>query len=1102
MRAAMRIDGVRPVWRWTLGLAIALVSVLASSAVASAGVAWRVDALANTTVAAGGQLTYLLQITNVGDTDASFFEGESLQVQLAPGVTVAPGGFTGWPFLGFGVCSPSDTLDGLNAFSCGLFAELPRRTGAPPNNPGNQQILLTVDVPSDVSGVLTSRFTVTDPNAPGPASTAANTTVTSASPQFGVATMDGQVASDPAGDALTQAGGHPYSASVSLDFNTETNPNPFIGPLWPIDPVKDVAVDLPAGFAGFPPAAATCTAPELIGPTTGVAPTPECPPASQVGTTLVRINGLGEANVFGPVPVYNMVAPPNVPAQFGFNVAGSVVTLRARVRPDANYALAIDAIDVPEGLPIASTTVTLWGVPADSSHDNERACAGQREPFELGSGGPTCSSGAPQVAFVRNPTSCDPPTPGADGLTTTAHVDSWIDPGAFDANGAPVAGDSRWKTASFVSHLPPAYPNPSSEWGAHQLPTGCDKVPFDPTLTAAPQGSARADTPTGFAFDLSLPQSDDPTAVGEGDLKKAVVTLPAGVRVSPSSAGGLGGCSPDQIGLGLNSDPACPDSSKIGTLSITTPLLEKPITDGSIYLATPHQNPFGSLIAIYLVAKGPGVVLKIPGEAEADPVTGQLTATFDNNPQLPFSNLHLEFKSGPRAPLVTPKQCGTYTTHAELTSWSGKTVSSDSSFTVNAGPNGGPCAPDGFSPSLHAGTANPIAGHDSAFNLRLTRSDEDQELASLAVNLPGGLLGRIANAVLCPGGAAAAGTCTDASKVGDVTVGAGAGTNPFYITTGRAYITGPYKGAPFGLSIVVPAVAGPFDLGNVVVRSALFIDRNTAAVTVASDPLPTILQGIPLDVRDVRVMIDRPHFIVNPTSCAPKRISSTVGSTQGAIAHPTVRFQAIECANLGLAPKLSMTVGARHHTQAGVSTPVSTTLRMPKGDTNLRSVSVTLPGTLNALLPVVNRACKLSEFRAGHCGNRAKVGTAVAVTPLLRDPLRGSVYFVKNPARILPDLMVALRGQVALDVTAKVHIPGGKRLATQFDTIPDAPITKFTLRIVSGKNGPVGIATNLCSAKGRSATASVGYRGQNGKIVQTSTRLRIVGCPRAVKRAR
>jgi hypothetical protein len=1067
------------------------------SAASFADVAWRVDALTDTTVVAGGQVKYLLQVMNVGTTASSFFGGATLNVALAPGLTVAPGGFVGWPFLGFGICSPADPPDGLNTFTCTLFGNVaPHRTVEV-----SPQLTLTADVPADASGVLTSHFAFGGGEAPT-VSTAASTTVSANSPEFGVAAFDGQVASDAAGGPFTQAGGHPYSASTSIDFNTVTNTNPFIGPLWPVEATKDVSVDLPSGLIGNPTAAAQCAPSQLGGPGVlgGVTPRPLCPSASQVGTTLVRINVLGGLNVFGPVPVYNMVAPPNVPARFGFNIAGTVVTFSARVRSErGGYAVSIDSKNISQAIPIASTTVTLWGVPADSSHDNERGCPGENEPFEGASPGPTCTGGA-RVAFLRNPTSCEAPADGQvdDGLVTTANIDSWANPGRRNPDNTPDLTDPSWKSRSFISHLPPAYPEPPTAWGAHQLPTDCDKVPFNPSFEGAPQSSAQAGQPAGFTFDLGLPQSDDPDAVGQSDLRKAVVTLPAGVRVSPSSASGLGACSPAQIGLGSNGDASCPDSSKIGTLRIETPLLDDPL-DGAVYLAAPHDNPFGSLLAIYLVAKGPGFTLKLAGKVQADPATGQLTATFDDQPQVPFDTLHLEFFGGPRAALVAPSQCGTYTTHAVMTSWSGKTVTRDASFGVSADGNGAPCPAAGFSPQLEAGTLNPVAGADSPFTLRLTRTDRDQEFSSLTVSTPTGLLGRIASTVPCPAGPADAGTCQEVSKIGTVTVGAGAGSNPFFITNGRAYITGPYKGARYGLSIVVPAVAGPFDLGNVIVRAAIFVDRQTAALKIVSNPLPTILEGIPLDVRDVRFAVDRPRFTINPTSCAEKRVAATVTSTAGAVAHPSDRFQAVECANLALAPKLQLTVGSKGHTRPGRSTPISTTLTQGKGQTNLRSVSVTLPGTLNALLPVINRACKLAEFQADKCGARARVGSAVAVTPLLRDPLRGSAYFVKNPARVLPDLMIALRGAVDLDLTGKVSIPGGKRLGTRFDTIPDAPISRFTLRLVAGRNSPLGIVTNLCSAKGRAATARVGFRGQNGAVRTVDQRVKVVGCP---KRAR
>jgi uncharacterized repeat protein (TIGR01451 family) len=1093
----MHVGRVSPCRRCLAIVAAVVGLACAAPAAAQAAPAWSISAVANTTALPGSTFTYYVNAVNIGTDDADGVTPINLDVTLPAGITAVS---VSGRAPGFGLLPPCTAGDGVSPLAgastirCTNTFPIPALSGSM-----RPAILVAVDPGATIPTTLTAHFDVSGGGAAADASTAAPVRIDNP-PPFGIAAFDNQVASDPAGDALTQAGGHPYSITTAIDINSVANPAPIIGDLWPAEPLKDAIVDLPPGLVGSTAGVDQCTAAQLAH-SEGIAAEPLCPATSQVGTTLLRLNGFGSfPNVFGPIPVFNMAPPPGVPAQFGFSVFGSVVTLTARLRSATDYGLSVDGDDISEGLAIAGTTVTFWGVPSDPSHDSQRACPGKIAPW---SEGPSCPSGAPPAAFLRNPTSCAPPagSPVNDGLATNVSIDSWDHPGARDANGAPAAGDPSWRTATSVTHAPPGYPEPPSSFGAHLLPTGCDKVPFDPTLSAEPSSAARAGSPTAFTVDLDLPQSSDPTTIGEADLKKAVVTLPAGMRVSPSSADGLGACSPAQIGLHSAADATCPESSKIGTLTLTTPLIDQQLT-GSIYLATPHENPFGSLLAIYLVARGSGVVVKLAGHVEADPSTGQLTTTFDDNPQLPFSNLHLEFNGGARAPLVAPPACGTYTTHAVLSSWSGATVASDSSFTIDANSDGSPCAPAGFSPGLSAGTANPVAGASSPFLLRLTRSDGDQELSSLTVDMPTGLLGRIANAVLCPDGAASAGACEDVSKVGSVTVGAGAGPDPFYITTGRAYITGPYKGAPYGLSIVVPAVAGPFDLGNVVVRTAIGLDRQTAQLHVVSDPLPTILQGIPLDIRDVRVAIDKPDFIVNPTSCAAKQVLATVGSTLGAVAHLSTHFQVTNCAALPLAPRFSLTVGARGHTRAGVSTPLTATLTQTPGQANLRSVSVTLPGTLNALLPVVNRACTLSAFEAGHCGSRARVGSAVAVTPLLRDPLRGSAYFVKNPARAIPDLMVALRGQVSLDLTGKVTIPGGTRLATHFDTIPDAAITKFSLRLVSGANGPVGIVTNLCSAKSRAATAAVAIRGQNGTLIKANQHLHLNGCPRARKARR
>jgi hypothetical protein len=1064
-------------------VALALLCLGLGASPAAAAPIWRLDALANTTAAPGSTFTYKLQLKDIGDVSSDGTEVD-LTATLPSGITAVSAG--GGAFT----CTAADgsPVSGASDVKCTSTTQYPRWATITP--------VITVAVDPSASGVLTAAFQVSGGGA-DPVSTVTPVRISATPPGFGAGAFDQQIVADPAGNAYSQAGGHPYAITTSIDFNTVTNPNPLIGPLWPVEPAKDAVVDLPPGLVGDPTVADTCTIGDLAN-SQAVNPRSLCSPTSQVGTAMIRTSNPPGLNlVFGPLPVYNLVTPANVPALFGFNMAGTVVTMNARLRSSGDYGLSVDARNIPEGLAIAGTTVTFWGTPSDTSHDAERACPGVPAPWQRG---PTCPGDASGRAFLRNPTSCAPAPGGpSDGLQTSLHLDSWFNPGSFRADGSPDPADPHWVDASVVSHAPPAYPYPSEDFGSRWLPTGCENVPFDAALSGGPSSvEVQPGEPSGFTFDLTIPQ-DDTSAISEGDLKKAVVTLPEGVRLSPASADGLGACTPDQIGLHAPSSAGCPDNAKIGSVTIDTPVLNQPLT-GSIFLAKPYDNPFGSLFAIYLVAEGSGVVIKVPGKVEANDRTGQLTATFDDAPQLPFSQLHLAFFGGPRASLVTPKTCGTYTTHSELTSWSGKTVPGDSTFTLSAGP----CGPTGFTPGFLAGMSNPIAGADSSFLLSLSRADGDQDLKSVTVDMPTGLTGRIANVVLCPSGEGDAGHCQAVSRIGNVTVGAGAGSNPFFITNGSAYLTGPYKGAPYGLSMVVPAIAGPFDLGTVVVRAAVFVDPDTARLRIVSDTLPTILKGIPLDLRAVRVTIDRPHFTVNPHSCDERHVLGTITSIAGAVAHVASRFQVTKCTTppLNKGSKLAIAYGARGHTRAGVSTPLTATLTQASDQVPLRSVAVSLPTTLNALLPVLNRACSLHEFHAGTCGAGARVGSAVAVTPLLRDPLRGSVYFVRNPKRVLPDLMVALRGQVAIDLTGKVAIGTGNRLGTKFDTIPDVPISKFSLRLVSGRNGPIGTVTNLCSARARRAKASVTFRGQNGRVMHVRERLHIVGCRRHHTRGR
>ena len=1056
-----------------------LLACATSGAMASA--VWRISSLANTTVAAGGVLEYHVVFRNVGDARAPATTGGDA------GNCVPGSPFPSDPAKCFVVRADfpvglrplaGDTHGGPRCTVQGASVLCPY-TGAPGEqleflgDGAARTIFFTARVDPGASGVITSSFEVSGGEAANVARTVEPTTVSETPPPFGVDSFDAQATADAAGNPSTQAGAHPFEATTAITFNTLSSPWSIAGLFYPVESTRDIVVDLPAGFIGDPSVVDQCSSDELA-TSDFVVMRARCPSTSQIGTVFVQLNNGGNGSVVGPVPLFNMIPPPSVPARFGFNIYGTVVTIDATVRTEGDYGVRATVRNVAE-LGIQGTVLTLWGVPSDPVHDADRACPGFQIPHDSGV---TCPSGAPRKAFLRNPTSCT--APGA-GLLTTVALDSWEHPGVF-------------AQASFRSHLPPGFPADPAEWGPEQGTEGCDSVPFDASLEGRPVAGARAGAPTGFAFDLSLTQTNDPATIATGDLKKAVVTLPEGVRVSPSSAGGLQACGPEQIALRSDVDPTCPVGSQLGTVTIDTPVLERPLT-GGIYLATPFNNPSNSLIAIYLAVRGQGVTVKLAGKSEMNPDTGQITATFDDNPQTPFSNVHLEFDGGPRAPLSLPDRCGTYTTHSVLTSWSGRTVERDSSFTVDQDTSGQPC-PARFSPKLDAGTESNTAGQSSSFALRLTRDDLDQEFNALTVGMPGGLTGRIASVDLCPEVAAAAGSCLGGSKIGDVAVGAGAGTNPFFITNGRAYLTGPYKGAPYGLSIVVPAVAGPFDLGNVVVRSAIFVDKHTADLRIVSDPLPRILQGIPLNVRDVRVSVNRPGFFLNATSCAEKTIRGTVQSTQGLSANVSTRYQASDCASLAFRPRMVLTVGGRGHTRRNRTTPLSTTLTMPSRDqANLRFVRVTLPQTINARLTVINDACTRAQFEADlrNC-DHARAGTATAVTPLLRDPLRGNVYFVKN-GHPLPDLFIALRGQVAFDLVGRITIPGSKRLATTFATAPDVPVRSFTLKLFGDpKNGSVGAAANLCSAKSRRAKAGLDYIAQSGRVRQIEQALVVKGC--------
>jgi hypothetical protein len=890
---------------------------------------------------------------------------------------------------------------------------------------------------------------------------------TASAQAFGISEFSGS-ALGPDSQPLTQAAAHPDFTTTITFPKTESG-------LATANP-KDVNVTLPPGLVGDPTSAPTCAQTELFGINHPGEESPECPVESQIGTATPLLCFFGTTCVPQEVGLYNMVAPPGTAGQFGFLFAGVPVLIDATVRSkDGQYSVGADVTRISQAAVTAATAITFWGVPSDPSHDAQRRQRGSN--FEVGA-----HSSAPRLPLMRNPTFCTS-TP----LTTSAEADSWQEPGIFhaasfdhDPNGNPMAFD------------------------------GCESVPFSASFAAHPT-TGQADSPSGLDVDITIPQPQNPDGLSTADLKKAVVTLPEGMVVNPSSADGLGSCQVAQIKLDSDEPATCPESSKIGAVEIITPLLEHPLS-GAVYLAKQKENKFGSLLAIYLAVDDPatGVVLKLPGQIETT-ATGQVTASFDENPQLPFEELHVELFGGPRASLMTPPACGSYSTQGTFTPWSGTPpVSSTSSFQITTGPNGSPCPNGGFAPKLSAGTTNPVAGALSPFVLHLTREDGTQRLGSLGVTLPKGLLATLKGVPYCPNsvlagipsaeGTAAAQvaspSCPAASQVGTVSVGAGAGPSPFYVNTGRAYLAGPYKGAPLSLAVVTPALAGPFDLGNVVVRNALQVNPETTQVTAVSDPLPTILDGIPLDLRDVTVNLDRPSFTVNPTNCDPTSIAGSATSAGGTVAAISDRFQAANCAALGFGPKLALSL--KGGTTRAKNPALKAVLTAPAGQANIGKVQTILPKSVFIDSRHVNNPCTRVQFNEGAgngsaCPAKSILGKATAYSPLLGKPLTGNVYFRSNGGeRKLPDLVASLDGQIHVNLvgfidSVKQKGKEGSRVRNTFASVPDAPVSRFVLELQGGKKGLLQNSTNLCKSTNK---ATVKMDGQNGKVHDFETVVR------------
>lgn len=850
---------------------------------------------------------------------------------------------------------------------------------------------------------------------------------------------------------VTQAGATPAYFTTRFEFNTFVDGG---GNATPDGNARDIDVKLPPGMVVNARATPTCDRGVFFETNTSGVP---CPASTQIGVVTPTLM-MGGPGFPVPTALYNLQPGPGKPAEFGFIIGSTPVVVSGTVSSadpsDGGYRIGARLHYVSNAIPVLASSLTLWGVPADPRHDGSRGACLQM--------GGSCPVDVPRNALLTTPARCD-----AAELATDVAARSWQNP-------------------KFVSIRDASMP----------VGAGCDRLPFAPSATVRAD-NARAGAPAGLAVQIDVPYSGDPVSLATPPLRNVEVELPDGMAISPSAADGLGACTDGQLGLGSDDPASCPASAKLGELSIDTPLLGEPLT-GPVYLGSQESNDpmSGDMYRLFMVAEGQGVRIKLRGAITADPVTGKLRTRFVDTPQMPFERMRVNLKGGARAPLVNPTNCGPTQSRVTLRSWAGQEVVSATDGAVDQA-----CPSGGFAPTLVAGTLNPLAGAFSPFTMTVSRQDSDPELSKLSLDLPSGLLGAAGDVPLCAEAQAAAGTCADAHRIGSTTVSAGPGASPFTLS-GNVYLAGPYKGAPMSLSVVVPAKAGPIDLGLVVVRAPLLVDAANARVSAPADPLPTILGGVPLKMRDITVTLDRPEFMFNATSCNAGTIGATLTSVGGVVAKNAARYQAQGCAGLPLSPRLSLEFAGQASdlrvTKSRRGHPgVNARMTWPRGHANLKQVRVDLPLAV-ALDPKNAKAlCTPEEAAARNCPEASIVGRASATTPALHEPLSGPVYFVEGrrttaagkTVATLPRLWLKLEGQgVPLDLWANSDV-ANKQLTSTFVDIPDAPIREFSLEIFGGEHGILAATANVCTAD---RTANARYDGQNGKVV--SERMRI-GAP-------
>jgi hypothetical protein len=960
------------------------------------------------------------------------------------------------------------------------------------------EIKIHVSVGAGASSGELNTVGVTGGGAPS-ASMSRPITVDSSPTPFGVESYE-FAPEEVGGSPATQAGSHPFQLTGTLYLNSGDEVSAggaLTKVLQPAMP-KDLRFALPPGMVENPSPFPVCSDTQFIRSPMKLTVN-NCPADTQVGVAVVSvydpdIPGIGWQTI--PEPVFALKPALGEPARFGFLAVIVPIILDTSVRTGGDYGVTVSVNNLSQVPALYSSEVTLWGVPGDPRHDDSRGngCVGLGRNI-FGCTSPGSSVSAPLLTL---PVSCGDPL--SEPLTSSVSADSWADPSAVtaptvyhwhDASGAPLALD------------------------------GCNRLGFEPSVSVAPDGQA-ASTPTGLTVGIHVPQQSilNPTGLAQADVKDTTLTLPEGVQISPAAADGLSSCSTTEVGF-TGVEPGtgtnlftpgygeCPDASKVGTVEIKSPLLPDPVV-GGVYLTAQNANPFGSLIGLYIEAEDPtaGVVVKLAGEVKLNEATGQIVAVFPNSPQLPFEDARLHFFGSDRAPLSTPPLCGAYTSTVSIVPWSGNAPAEPSStFQIASGPNGAPCAsPRPFRPGFEAGTTSVQAGGYSPLTLTMSRPDEDQPLGRLSVVLPPGVSAGLRGVKLCEEPQAATGQCPAESQIGKVIASAGLGGDPFSVETGKAYITGPYEGDPFGVDVVVPAVAGPFNLGTEVVRSKVDVDPTDAHLTVATDPFPTMLDGIPLQLQHVNVTINRPGFVFNPTSCEPMKLTGELESTEGARANVSTPFQVTNCAALSFKPEFKVSTSAKTSRTKGASLHV--TLTLPSGaqgtKANVAKVKVSLPKQLPSPLKTLQKACleKVFAENPANCPKASRVGEAKVGTPVLEGPLSGPAYFVSHGGAKYPELIMVLVGEdgVTVQVHGETSISKQGITTATFTTVPDVPFATFEVNLPEREYPALSANGNLCQAQAAGKLLMpTEMVGQNGLVVDQSTRISVTGCGRSQK---